>query len=259
MNSLNSTSLISKLVRKIKSTYTDQLQYLRGIKRVKKEYQTFIKSSKIEARFKESEITFYPCFDDNTLNTTFEPHYTYHPAWAARIVAKNKPEKHIDISSSLKFSTMLSAFVDTEFYDFRPVNINLSNLKCGQANLLQLPFKDNSIASLSCMHTIEHIGLGRYGDEIDYDGDLKAIKELIRVLAPGGTLLIVTPIGKAKIEYNAHRIYSYRQIMLYFESLKLNEFSLVPDDFEKYGLIKNPEETFTDQQNWGCGCFWFTK
>jgi len=109
------------------------------------------------------------------------------------------------------------------------------------------------------MHTLEHIGLGRYGDRIDYDGDLKAIGELKRVLAINGDLLIVVPTGKPKIAYNAHRIYAYEQIISYFEPLELIEFSLIPDDFSEVGLIKNASKEIADKQNWGCGCYWFKK
>jgi hypothetical protein len=99
-----------------------------------------------------------PQLNDKTTKTSFDRHYIYHPAWAARILAKTKPDKHIDISSTLYFCSMLSAFIPTEFYDYRPANLNLTNLKSNSVDLLKLPFKNNSVNSLSCMHTIEHIG-----------------------------------------------------------------------------------------------------
>ncbi|WP_371372137.1 DUF268 domain-containing protein [Sporomusa aerivorans] len=135
----------------------------------------------------------------------------------------------------------------------------MSNLQSLKADLLKLPFADKSVQSLSCMHVIEHIGLGRYGDEIDPCGDIKAIKELKRVLAFHGDLLFVVPIGKAKIMFNAHRIYSYEQIISYFPEFDLKEFSLVPDLHTKYGFIKNATKEIADQQNYGCGCFWFQR
>ncbi len=109
------------------------------------------------------------------------------------------------------------------------------------------------------MHTIEHIGLGRYGDPIDPDGDLKAISELIRVLATGGNLLFVVPIGKPKICFNAHRIYSYSQIMSYFSALTLKEFSLIPDNAIETGIIPNATKEISGKQTYGCGLFWFVK
>ena len=109
------------------------------------------------------------------------------------------------------------------------------------------------------MHVVEHVGLGRYGDPIDPEGDLKAIAELIRVLAKGGNLLFVVPIGKPKLMFNAHRIYSYSQIVSYFEELELVEFSLIPDSIETGGFIHNATQEMADSQIYGCGCFWFRK
>ena len=119
------------------------------------------------------------------------------------------PAKHTDISSSLYFSGIVSAFVPVDFYDYRPADLHLSDLTSAHADLTKLFFANASIDSLSCMHTVEHIGLGRYGDRIDPSGDLKAINELTRVVAAGGSFLFVVPVGKPKIEFNAHRIYSY--------------------------------------------------
>lgn len=202
----------------------------------------------------------YPCLYDKTTDTGFDAHYIYHPAWAARILAKVKPKLHVDISSKLYFSTLVSAFIPVDFYDYRPANIkNLSGLNSKQGDLMALPFADNSLESISCMHTVEHIGLGRYGDTLDPEGDLKAIKELKRVTATGGTLIFVTPTGKSKLMYNAHRIYSYDQIIKYFEGFELQEFSLVPDKGIEKGIIHNASKELADEQNYGCGLYWFIK
>ena len=202
----------------------------------------------------------YPCLDDKTKETLFDRHYIYHTAWAARILSKAKPIKHVDISSSLYFSSIVSAFISVDFYDYRPPELKLSNLRIDRADLLSLPFKDNSIPSLSCMHTVEHVGLGRYGDQLDPDGDLKAIKELVRVLASGGNLFFVVPIGrKPKIMFNAHRIYTTEQILQYFPQLELKEFTLIPEASKDGGLVVNPSKNLLAKQKYGCGCFLFTK
>lgn len=220
------------------------------------DFRKFIKLN--DSRFSAIWKDRYPQLFDNTKKTPFENHYTYHPAWAARIVSEIKPKVHIDISSTLNFCTLVSAFVPINFYDYRPVNLNLSNLKTEHVDLLNLPFADNSIKSISCMHTVEHIGLGRYGDPIDPNGDLKATNELKRVLAPGGSLLFVVPVGQPKIQYNAHRIYSYQMILDYFKELKLEEFSLIKESGEG-GIIKNATEKMANNECYGCGCFWFKK
>jgi hypothetical protein len=110
------------------------------------------------------------------------------------------------------------------------------------------------------MHVVEHVGLGRYGDQLDPDGDLKAIAELKRVLAVNGNLLFVLPIGGTpRIMFNAHRIYSYSQISKLFFDFEMVEFALVPDDPKDGGLIMNASKEMTDAQSYGCGCFWFRK
>jgi predicted SAM-dependent methyltransferase len=175
-----------------------------------------------------------------------------------RILSIN-PEKHIDISSILYFSGMLSAVLPVDFYDYRPAQIKLTNLESKQADLTKLHFESNSIRSLSCMHTLEHVGLGRYGDPIVPDSDLLAASELERVVAPGGLLYFVTPTGKPRIEYNAHRIYSYEMVLRMFPDMELVEFSLVPDNAFEVGIVENATSDLADKQSYGCGCYIFRK
>jgi SAM-dependent methyltransferase len=193
--------------------------------------------------------------EDNTPNTAFDRHYVFHLAWAARILAKTRPEFHIDLSSSLYFCTMLSAFIPVKFYDYRPPHLQLNGLSSGAVDLVKLPFEDRSVHSVSCMHVVEHVGLGRYGDPLDPEGDRTAIEELKRVLAPGGLLLFVVPIGQPKIMFNAHRIYSYSQIEEYFRDLAIEEFALIPDAPAAGGLIHRAPKDLADAQRYGCGCF----
>jgi Caenorhabditis protein of unknown function, DUF268. len=228
------------------------------------EYFAFCKlTKKIEPfrRFNISYKNWYPCLDDDTGNTGFDAHYIFHTAWAARILKNKKPIKHIDISSSLYFCSIISAFIPIDFYDYRPATLNLNGLNSKQGDLLNLPFKDNSINSLSCMHVVEHIGLGRYGDKLDPEGDIRAINELKRVLSPSGDLLFVVPIcGFPRICFNAHRIYSYNQIISLFSELKLIDFSLVSLQPNKAPeLIHNASKEYADKEIYGCGCFWFLK
>ncbi len=216
----------------------------------------YFKFRRKNKRFQMKLRDINPRLKEKTSVTHFDSHYIYHTAWAARKVKEINPEKHVDISSSLYFSSIVSSFIPLDFYDYRPADLTLSNLKTGKADLVKLPFENESIESLSCMHTIEHVGLGRYGDSIDPDGDIKAINELKRVSKNTGNILFVTPVGKPKIEFNAHRIYSYEQIIDYFKDFSLKEFTLITDD-GKY--IEKCDPQIVKNQKYGCGCFWFIK
>lgn len=222
-----------------------------------------IKFSKMYATTSKRHIfkilDIYPIIHEKTSTTSFDRHYIFHTAWAARVLRDIAPDEHIDISSSLFFNVISSAFVPIRFYDYRPVDLGLSGLATEKGDLINLPFSSNSIHSLSCMHVVEHVGLGRYGDSLDVDGDLKAINELKRVMAIHGNLLFVVPIGVAKIIYNAHRIYSYSQIIEYFQGFELIEFSLICDDEKITTIVYNASKNLADKQKYGCGCFWFRK
>jgi SAM-dependent methyltransferase len=208
-------------------------------------------------RFEFADSDRWPCLSDDTSVTDFDPHYVYHTGWAARHLARRAPRLHVDFGSSVHFVSIASAICPIEFYDYRPASLSLDGVKSGIADLLALPFPDNYLESVSCMHVVEHVGLGRYGDAVDYDGDMKAMTELCRVVGKGGNLLFVVPVGRPRICFNAHRIYSFRQIIEFFRSsFFLDEFALVTDHGT---FIRNASEQQANAQGYGCGCFLFRK
>lgn len=175
----------------------------------------------------------------------------------SRQIKNFSPRHHIDIGSSLYFVTAISAYIPTTFYDYRPAQITINNLETKSGNLLSLNFDDNSIESISCLHVIEHIGLERYGDPFDAKGDLKAIAELKRVIKPGGRLFLAIPMGEIpRIQYNAHRIYSYDSFIANFPNFTLIDFSFVTDSGE---FIESAIAQSTHKQFYGCGCFTLQK
>jgi len=234
-------------------SYINARKHLRLFKNDFNDFESL--SCKTECRFPIEWEDRIPCLNDKTECTDFDRHYIYHTAWAARILSLLKPEIHTDISSSLYFSSIVSAFLPVNFYDYRPPLLSLSNLKVGSCDICKMVFEDNSIESLSCMHVIEHIGLGRYGDPLDPDGDIKAAKEIARVLAPKGSLLIAVPVGQSRICFNAHRIYSYQQVLDLFPEFELQQFALITDQSIDGGLIINASSSMVSKQQYACGCF----
>ena len=172
----------------------------------------------------------YPCLFDKTSTTGIDYHYFYQAIWAFKKVMANGTSSHVDVGSDVRYIGMLTAITDVTFVDIRPLELNLDNYKGMKGSILNLPFGDASVASLSCLHVAEHVGLGRYGDAIDPDGSAKACKELQRVVSRGGNLYFSVPIGVHTTNFNAHRVHTVEEIVQYFNELTLKEFSVIDDN-----------------------------
>jgi hypothetical protein len=197
-----------------------------------------------------------PCLGDWSEHTPFDAHYFYQGAWLARKVYAAKIAKHVDIGSSVLTISVLSAQVETVFVDYRPLKASLSGLTSIAGNILDLPFKENSLDSLSCLHVIEHIGLGRYGDPIDPLGSVKASLELQRVIKRDGSLYLSLPVGRERVCFNAHRVHSPISVLKMFPQMKLIEFSYVDDSgcYLEKRLVMDAADL-----EYGCGMFHFQK
>ncbi len=205
-------------------------------------------------QFLEKETRFechaYPCLNDDK-GHGFDEHYVYHVAWAVRKINEVKPKIHFDISSSLHLCTTLSATIPTKFLDYRKPNLKLTNLLIGHIDISVDYLAP--VESLSCCHVVEHIGLGRYGDNLDNEGDLKAIENLKKSSAKH--LFFVVPVGKPAVYFNAHRVYSPVYIQSLFKGFKCQEFYLIPNDGRHPYITEITELDLP----YACGCFHFIR
>jgi SAM-dependent methyltransferase len=244
------------LLYRLTSPVLDPIRFLRGLYG----YGWFIadmaryKIKDRAARISAADI--YPILDEKTPLTRFDAQYFHQQLWLFEDVLKRKPKNHVDIGSTYQMSGYLSKIVPTTFVDIRPIDTRLPNLEIRKGDILHLPFADGSLESLSCLHVVEHIGLGRYGDAIDPEGSKKACKELGRVLAPGGILYFSVPIGRPRLCFNAHRIFSIGQVTDFFPGLRIEEFSVVDDE----GIFHaHTARSVAAQMNYGLGLFIFRK
>ena len=203
-------------------------------------------------RFIES----HPQLHDRSDTTPYDRHYFFLSGWAMRRIASNRPSRHVDVASLCLFVNMLSAIVPVAFVEFRPLAVKLAGMDSLAGSLLALPFRDNSVCSLSCLHAAEHVGLGRYGDPLDPLGTRKAARELARVMAPGGHLYFAVPVGRSHVCFNAHHVHDPQAIIEYFADLELREFSAVGDDGIYYEHVTPAK--FNNSDN-ACGMFLFQK
>ena len=152
----------------------------------------------------------YPCIEDDTGMTVIEPTYFYQDWWAFSRIVKNAPRFHVDVGSHHKFVALLSTVTQVTMVDIRPLSLPLEGLHFRRGSILDLPFENESLESLSSLCVVEHIGLGRYGDALDPEGSEKAMQELKRVVSQGGSLYVSFPLhDTSRVYFNAHRAFSH--------------------------------------------------
>jgi len=196
--------------------------------------------------------------DMNSGAGTVGGHYFHQDLWAARKIFAARPAEHFDIGSRMDgFIAHLLVFMPVTAVDIRPLTSEIEGLNFFQDDASELRnLADNSVGSLSTLHTAEHFGLGRYTDPIDPLSCFKFMASLQRVLAPGGRLYFSVPVGRERVEFNAHRVFDPATILRSFPRLDLISFSFVGDD-DLFYQDRDPLKLPTSEM--ACGLFEFTK
>jgi len=227
--------------------------------------------SKIKAQLTEMENDFplarsFPCLTDRyETNGELEKHYFHQDLFVAQRILQGSPNRHIDIGSRVDgFVAHVAVSRKIEVLDIRPMPFSADNIEFLQCDLMnRIPSSLTECCdSLSCLHALEHFGLGRYGDPIDVNGHLVGFKNLSSMLTSGGTLYISVPIGEQRIEFNAHRVFSIHYLLNMFDdNFSLKQFSYINDEGNLLKEVALSDEII--QRNagcwYGCGIFELTK
>ena len=198
------------------------------------------------------KIVLQPCLTDKTTFTPLDPIYFYQDTWLAKKIFQNPPKHHYDVGSKATTIGLISQFVPTTMIDIRPLPFTLDNLFFKEGSILELPYENESIDSLSSICVIEHIGLGRYGDPLDDFGSEKSFKEMKRVLKSGGNFYFTVPVdGENQVYFNAHRAFTRAYILEFFNDMQLQE--------EVYLYGNTLYDEYHSEKGFGTGFFHFTK
>jgi SAM-dependent methyltransferase len=196
-------------------------------------------------------------FDRDPSTQSGGGHYFFQDIWALRKLSAARPGEHHDVGSRIDgFVGQATAICPVVYWDIRPTSFVLPGLECRIGSILELPVADRSLPSLSCLHTAEHVGLGRYGDPIDPEGTDKTLRELARILAPGGRLLFSMPVGVEQLIFNTQRIWPPSRPVDRLAELELIEFSAVNDAGE---FVQNVSVDSMANQKYACGLYEFRR
>ncbi len=207
----------------------------------------------------------YPVlYDDQEQAASLLGHYFHQDLLVASLIHKNNPKRHIDIGSRVDgFVAHVASFRKIEVMDVRDLrNIGHENISFIKADLMDSQNAPVHITdSISCLHAIEHFGLGRYGDPLDPNGHIKGFNNIVQMLSPGGNLYISFPIGKSnEVWFNAHRVFHPNDIFTWSAGetqLRLERFDYIDDQSDLHQNIRLTEAGISVTH--GCGIYTFRK
>jgi hypothetical protein len=208
----------------------------------------------------------YPCLEDRFAQSGHAAgHYFHQDLLVARRINANNPKTHVDVGSRIDgFVAHVASFREIEVFDIRPLEHEIPNMRFVRADLMApiVPSLVDYCDSISCLHALEHFGLGRYGDSLNYDGHVVGLKNLTAILQKGGKLYLSVPIGPQRIEFNAHRVFSLRYLRDCFEGrFRLERFSYVDDKGDLHENVPTESDGAVDDYGcmFGCGILELTK
>jgi hypothetical protein len=252
--------ILRKLVIGLGAIGVDAVKLLgtiRGIPGYLSDYRKF-KSSNQDNAFR---MSFYPIMADRfKQGGTTKGHYFHQDLLVAQMIYDAKPDRHVDVGSRIDgFVAHLASFRKVTVIDIRALNSDIKNIDFHQADMMS---PDTNIGaecdSLSCLHALEHFGLGRYGDPIDPEGHLRGFENLYHLLQQGGTLYFSVPIGDQRIEFNAHRVFSVQYLLNMFDGkFDVMSFSYVDDSGDLQKDVELDSDAIADNFgcDFGCGIF----
>lgn len=174
----------------------------------------------------KGKLELKPCLHDKRQEGgSTKSEYFLQDLHVARLIFAAKPLCHVDVGSRIDgFVSHVASFREIEVFDIRPITTKLPGITFIQADLMQtVPSnKLNYCDSLSCLHAIEHFGLGRYGDSLNPKGFEYGIANMASILKPGGVFYLSAPIGNQRVEFNANWVFNPKTIINICHSNKLN-------------------------------------
>jgi hypothetical protein len=190
--------------------------------------------------------------------------YFWQDLLVARKIFAAKPEKHVDIGSRVDgFVAHVASFREVEVFDIRPITTSIPGVTFKQADLMDPAAAITGYCdSLSCLHALEHFGLGRYGDPIDPKGYESGIRNMARILRSGGVFYLSVPVGIERVEFNAQHVFNPSAIVDVAENnqLQLREFAIFSADS---GLVETDASleslVAAGRKRYGLGIFAFIK
>lgn len=257
---------MATIIQKVKWTLERKIYLLTGLSlqgrfSLGKYFSLKTDLKEIQKQSNNSRISFpvtklWACYEDKQEDSgTISGAYFHQDLFIAQQIFKNNPTRHVDIGSRVDgFVAHVASFREIEVFDIRPLENKVTNISFKQCDLMDeknVGRYAESCESVSCLHVLEHFGLGRYGDPINYDGYLSGFHNIAKMIKQGGRFYFSVPLGIQRIEFHAHRVFSLSYLLEMIMPLyDVESFSYI----DQYGDFHPFTELTAENVETNCGC-----
>lgn len=239
---------------------------LNKYRKLKKDWKQFLcqkEKSDLGTLFQVKK--FYPYYEDSADTAGISRGAYFHQdLYIAQRIYLNNPVRHVDIGSRIDgFVAHVASYRKIEVLDIRPLGSHIHNVQFVQCDIMeQNKSFFNSTDSISCLHALEHFGLGRYGDMICFDGYLIGFNNITDMLKKNGKFYFSVPLGEQRVEFHGQRVFSLNYLLEMIQPYyQIDNFSYIDDKgdfFSNQTLSPNLISTNCGC-NYGCAIFELTK
>jgi SAM-dependent methyltransferase len=146
-------------------------------------------------------------------------------------VSRNLPPKtaHATIVDVGSGHSALASSIGKFGRNFRVYSIDLAQCECdARMDARSIGLRDRAVDQVICVSAMEHVGLS--GGIRDESGDIKAMKEIFRILKRDGSAIVTVPYGSGE---RSHRVYNGKNM-----NRLTRNFSVAKMEFYRYSQGK---------------------
>ena len=161
------------------------------------------------------KIHILPSLHDKHSQAASLGEYFWQDLLVAQLILSSNPEKVVDVGSRIDgYVSHVASQRQIFVMDIRPLAHKIPNVEFMQYDITSRTASPPIVTDcLTCLHTLEHVGLGRYGDLVDPSSWITALGNLSDFLSPNGILWLSVPVGRKCVKFNTHRVFDFNELL----------------------------------------------
>lgn len=124
-----------------------------------------------------------------------------------KLRGSNASRTHTALMPHIRMETVIACYLFSYTEYLSSVDFNKANSEHPTFHTLsidELNALDRQFDAIVSFSSLEHDGLGRYGDPLNPSADLQRVQNLKHFLVPDGLMYLAVPMGQDRLHYNVY-------------------------------------------------------